>query len=96
MSENSELEELFKRTLRLIVDPVARQEHEHQVALKEAERTDPWRYYCRLCGHKDQNESRTELIDMAMAHIADGQPCGAGSIKMADQAGRLMHVWSYG
>lgn len=59
-------------------------------------RTDPWRWYCRLCGAEGENADRTVTYEQAMAHVASGQPCGRGVNVGEVQSGRLLHVWTYG
>ncbi len=61
-----------------------------------AQRTDPWRWYCRLCGAEGQHEDRTAAREDAYTHIAEGKPCGRGRHIGASGAGRLLHVWTYG
>ena len=59
-----------------------------------AERTDPWRWYCRLCGAKGEAATSEDRDSEAAAHMRD-TPCGRHEIHRAETAGRLLHVWSY-
>lgn len=69
---------------------------QQRLAKREAERTDPWRWYCRLCSASGEHEDRVASREGAYAHIAEGQPCGAGRLIGASEVGRLLHVWTYG
>ena len=79
-----------------ILDEVHTPEFQQRIAEREAQRTDPWRWYCRLCGAEGESDSRLVSREAAYAHIADGQPCGRGIHKADDGHGRLLHVWSWG
>jgi len=85
---------LSERLMDMLAE-VGTPEFQQRLAEREAQRTDPWRWYCRLCAAVGESESRTETVEAAHAHVADGQPCGRGVHKAEDAAGRLLHVWSY-
>lgn len=71
-------------------------EFQQRLAKRAAERTDPWRWYCRLCGAEGEHEDRVASREGAYAHIADGQRCGRGRFQGVSECGRLLHVWTYG
>jgi hypothetical protein len=58
------------------------------------ERTDSWRWYCRLCGAKGEAAAIGGRDNAAAAHMRD-TPCGRHEIHRAEAWGRLLHVWSY-
>jgi hypothetical protein len=60
-----------------------------KVEATQAARTDPWRWYCRLCGEEGSDPSRDGA---AWAHVEAAH--GLGDLRSAE-AGRLLHVWSY-
>lgn len=90
-----EIGPLVDGLLRLLNDPEYRDQQRQRLAEHEAARTDPWVWYCRLCGAEGQDPDRITSNGQAMSHIAPGQPCGRGSQVGSDQAGRLLHVWTY-
>jgi hypothetical protein len=61
---------------------------------EEAARTDPWRWYCRLCGAEGEAAASEDRDDEAASHLRDTR-CGRHGIHRAETAGRLLHVWSY-
>ena len=65
------------------------------LAAREAARTDPWRWYCRLCGASGESDGRAERDQAALAHL-NSTPCGDHRFPGRAWAGRLLHVWSYG
>lgn len=69
-------------------------EHKQRLAEEEAARTDPWRWYCRICGAEWQDDSRIVRNDQAREHLA-GTTCGRGTRLGEAEAGRLSHVWTY-
>lgn len=93
MSE--ETERLVSRLIRMAAE-VDTPEFQQRLAKRAAERTDPWRWYCRLCGEEGESDSRVVSREAAYAHIADGQVCGRGAVKDQAESGRLLHVWSWG
>lgn len=70
-----------------------------KLAAEEAARTDPWRWYCRLCGAKgavDHGPGAREQRDRdAEDHLRE-TPCGRHTIPARAESGRLLHVWTYG
>lgn len=58
-------------------------------------RTDPWRWYCRLCGATGSCVTDVERNVRAFAHLRHG-PCGEGVMLGQAAFGHLLHVWSYG
>jgi hypothetical protein len=58
------------------------------------DRTDPWRWYCRLCSTSGEFPDRGERDEAAAAHLRDTR-CGRFPVHMRAAAGRLVHVWSY-
>jgi hypothetical protein len=66
-----------------------------RLAAGEAVRTDSWKWYCRLCGATGEAGERHERNVAATAHLNDTR-CGRGTIRTSAEAGRLLHVWSYG
>jgi hypothetical protein len=82
---------------------LARQVIEHGVdyeklAAGEAARTDPWRWYCRLCGATgavDDGRGARERRDEEAAGHLSGTPCGQHEIRGRTESGRLLHVWTY-
>jgi hypothetical protein len=84
----------FNRLIELMRE-VDTPQFQQRLAQRQLERTDPWKWYCRLCGARGESDSRTASRDEAYAHIADGQPCGHGAVKDQAEHGRLLHVWSW-
>jgi hypothetical protein len=58
------------------------------------DRTDPWRWYCRLCATSGEASDREERDEAAAAHLRDTR-CGRHAVHRWVEAGRLVHVWSY-
>lgn len=71
-------------------------EFQQRLAERQAERTDPWRWYCRLCGAEGESEDRVDARGQAYAHTGPGERCGRGKYRGESEAGRLLHVWTYG
>jgi hypothetical protein len=59
-----------------------------------SQRTDPWRWYCRLCGAR--GEAATEPVRNAAAaeHLRTTE-CGRHHQPGRAIAGRLLHVWTF-
>jgi hypothetical protein len=66
-----------------------------RLAAEQARRTDPWRWYCRLCGATGEAPERPERDAAAVAHLTE-TPCGRHGVGTSAESGRLLHVWSYG
>lgn len=69
-----------------------------QIAAREAARTDPWRWYCRLCGAQgafDHGPGARELRDKAAEEHLTGTRCGRFEVPAREESGRLLHVWTY-
>jgi len=66
-----------------------------RLAAEEARRTDPWRWYCRLCGAEGEAPERAGRDAAAVAHLTE-TPCGRHAVRASSERGRLLHVWSYG
>ena len=79
---------------RIIRDITERPVDLARLAAEEAARTDPWRWYCRLCGAKGEAAGPGARDDVARAHLAQA-PCGRHGITGWSSAGRLLHVWTY-
>ena len=73
---------------------VAQPVNQERLAAREAERTDPWRWYCRLCGAKGEATLAAARDDAAADHLRT-TPCGRHEIHKTEESGRLLHVWSY-
>jgi hypothetical protein len=74
-------------------DPV--KQAEHALALEEHERTrtDPWRWYCRICGTEGEDSERLVRDMGGVLHL---QICGGGRPTWCrEEYGRLSHIWSY-
>ena len=69
------------------------------IAAHEAARTDPWVYYCRLCGQRESIPhgigAQEERDALARLHLATTR-CGRGRSIGWETSGRLLHVWTYG
>jgi len=65
------------------------------LAAHEAARTDPWRWYCRLCGSQGESAERAARDAAARAHLS-GSRCGRHRFPGRAESGHLLHVWSYG
>jgi hypothetical protein len=69
-----------------------------QKAAREAARTDPWRWYCRLCGARgavdDGPGARDARDQAAYAHLRETR-CGRFEVTGREESGRLRHVWTY-
>ena len=59
-----------------------------------SDRTDPYRWYCRLCSTSGESLGRQERDEAATAHLRD-TPCGRYPVWRMVEAGHLVHVWSY-
>lgn len=82
---------LVQRLLAAVNDP----EHINRLAAQAAARTDPWRWYCRICGAEGEDASRLVRNDQAYQHLKD---CRTGEREQTGtaEAGRLLHIWGYG
>ena len=58
------------------------------------ERTDPWRWYCRICGAEGDTPDRDTRDAAARAHV-EGEHWRDGDVLGWDEAGRLAHAWRY-
>jgi hypothetical protein len=69
-----------------------------QIAAREAARTDPWRWYCRLCGAggavSDGLGAREYRDKAAEEHLRETR-CGRFEVCAREESGRLLHVWTY-
>ena len=65
-----------------------------KLAAEEAARTDPWRWYCRICGAKGEAPESSERDEAARAHL-DETECGRHEVTGWTGSGRLLHVWTY-
>lgn len=84
------LEALARRVLETIADP----EFYVRLAAEEAARTDPWRWYCRLCGATGEDPDRGGRDWEAGEHLRT-TACGRHEIAGCRESGRLLHVWTY-
>jgi len=69
-----------------------------ELAEEEAARTDPWRWYCRLCGAEgsvDHGPAAREARDEAAEEHLRETPCGRREVTAREESGRLLHVWTY-
>lgn len=57
-------------------------------------RTDPWRWYCRLCGAEGDAAAPDTRDQAAREHLKQA-PCGRHELTGWAIAGRLLHVWTY-
>lgn len=57
-------------------------------------RSDPWRWYCRLCGAEGEHDDELERTEAARDHARTEHPQGPGGQLVEDYSGRLMHVWT--
>ena len=69
-----------------------------ETAAREAARTDPWRWYCRLCGAggavNDGAGAREYRDKAAQEHLSETR-CGRFEVPAREESGRLLHVWTY-
>lgn len=65
-----------------------------QKAAREAARTDPWRWYCRICGATGEDPDPGGRDREAGEHLRTTS-CGAHEITGHEESGRLLHVWTY-
>jgi len=79
---------------RLVDEILSRPVDREKLAAEEAARTDPWRWYCRLCGTRGEAAERGDRDRDARAHLADTR-CGRHAVVRTEEAGRLMHVWTH-
>lgn len=84
----------WDRIIERIYDPVFQAEHALRLAEVEATRSDPWRWYCRICGAQGLAAERKVRDDAAQHHLAE-TPCGRHEITGWAETGRLAHVWTY-
>jgi hypothetical protein len=87
--------------LQRILDIVRRPIDYAALAAREAARTDPWKWYCRLCGakgsvnHTGDLEADEKARDAAgLAHLTE-TACGRHDVRGWEKSGRLLHVWTY-
>ena len=90
---------MSEKAIHPYLEALARRVMEHgidreKLAAEEAARTDPWRWYCRLCGAKGEAAIAADRDAQAVAHMRDTR-CGQHEIHRSEAAGRLLHVWSY-
>lgn len=64
------------------------------ITAREAARTDPWRWYCRICGATGEAAKRQPRDEAARAHLEQA-PCGSHDVTGWAESGRLLHVWTY-
>lgn len=87
-------DELVARLREIALNPLT----PAQIAAREAARTDPWRWYCRLCGAEgavsDGLGAREYRDKTAEEHLTDTH-CGLDEVHDREESGRLLHVWSY-
>lgn len=83
--------ELAEKVLAMVNDP----DHINRVAAQQAARTDPWRWYCRLCGETGENADRTIRNSEAYRHVGPDGPHGQRQHIADGEHGRLLHVWCY-
>lgn len=86
----TDAESVVERLLAMANDP----EHKNRLAAHEAARTDPWRWYCRLCGATGENADRTVRNTEAYSHVSADGPHQHPTVADAE-VGRLLHVWCY-
>jgi hypothetical protein len=86
-------DESVQRLVQMATDP--NPNLQQKVAEAAAARTDPWRWYCRLCGAVGADASRLVRNDQADAHLDTCRPGGRRPTVGTAEAGRLLHVWSY-
>jgi hypothetical protein len=79
---------------RIIRDITERPIDYDQLAAEQAARTDPWRWYCRLCGAKGEAADPGTRDQAGLAHL-EQTPCGRHGITGWVTTGRLLHVWTY-
>ena len=94
-----EIDPALRERLAAIVDDVLSRPVDYEkLAAEEAARTDPWRWYCRLCGTAgavDHGPGARERRDEAAEKHLRETPCGRHAIPGRAESGRLLHVWSY-
>ena len=90
-------DEVLQRILEIVSRPI---DYE-ALAAEEAARTDPWRWYCRLCGatgsvdHSGDRGTDEMARDVAgMTHLTETR-CGRHDVRGWEKSGRLLHVWTY-
>jgi hypothetical protein len=88
-------DERAARIKAIVEEILARPVDYEKLAAREAARTDPWRWYCRLCGATgafDHGETAREQRDGdARAHL-DETRCGRHGMTGWTESGRLLHV----
>lgn len=62
------------------------------LAADTAARTDPWRWYCRLCGSKGDAAEPEARDEAARAHLRE-TPCGRHEVTGWAAAGRLPSLY---
>jgi hypothetical protein len=82
------------RLLLQMDDPVWQAEHALRLAEYTANRTDPWRWYCRTCGAEGKADTEQARDAEGFGHL-DICRFGRRPTVGTDSAGRLRHVWSY-
>jgi len=98
VSEHDSRDGIAEYLTRLAMQIIERGVDYEKLAAEEAARTDPWRWYCRLCGVQgavaDGPGARERRDEEAAGHLS-GTPCGRYEIEARSESGRLLHVWSY-
>lgn len=91
-----EIGQVQRERLAAIVDDILSRPVDYEkLAAEEAARTDPWRWYCRLCGAKGEEPDSDARDREASGHLAS-TACGRHAVTGRAEAGRLLHVWTYG
>ena len=77
-----------------LIERIMRPADPARLAAEEAARTDPWRWYCRLCGAKGEAPDPDARDQAARAHLEQTR-CGRHGVTGWATAGRMLHVWTY-
>ena len=77
-----------------IIEMVSRPIDWEKYAAEQAARTDPWCWYCRLCGASGQDPDEGGRDWEAGEHLRTTR-CGRFPVVGSARAGRMLHVWTY-
>ena len=70
--------------------------HPRRGQVTTLERTDPWRWYCRLCGERGERQTGLERDEAALSHTGNCPSGPPHELLGWASEGRLVHVWTYG
>jgi hypothetical protein len=79
-----------EKLIDMLSDPIRQAE----AILHEKNRTDPWSWYCRICGATGEHTTRPGRDAQAMDHVVTMHWHSDDTWGQAE-AGHLLHIWCY-